>query len=75
LLRWEKKYGIPAFFACGEAHDTIGQYGKERAREDLLAVNGIVSVSSELKNYLLRNEVISEDKITVIPNGYNEKSL
>lgn len=67
-----KKYGIPAFFACGEAHDTIGQYGAKRAREDLLAVNGIVSVSSELKNYLLKNEVISEDKIAVIPNGYNE---
>lgn len=71
--RLGKKLGIPVFFACGEAHDTIGQYGEEKARRDLKHVSGIIAVSTALKNYLTKeHNVISADKVIVLPNGFDE---
>ena len=70
--RLGKKFGIPVFFACGEAHDTIGQYGEKRSQEDLRNVSGIISVSTKLKKYLTEeHHVISPDKVIVLPNGFD----
>ena len=66
-----KKYGIPSFIACGEAHDTIGQYGRDKMRDVLKNVNGFICVSSALKQYLLENGVSNSDKIIVLPNGFD----
>lgn len=74
VARLGKKWDIPTFFACGEAHDTIGQYGEEKARKDLQNVSGIIAVSTELKRYLTEDHhVISPEKVIVLPNGYDAK--
>lgn len=70
--RLGKKLHIPVFFACGEAQDTISQYGEEKARKDLQNVSGIIAVSTQLKKYLTEeHRVISPDKVIVLPNGYD----
>ena len=71
VARLGKKYNIPAFFACGESHDTIGQYGAKRAQKDCSQLSGIVSVSTALKKYVLDNNVTTADKIEVFPNGFD----
>ena len=75
VARLGKKYNIPAFFACGESHDTIGQYGAKRAQKDCSQLSGIVSVSTALKKYVLDNNVTTADKIEVFPNGFDTEKF
>lgn len=68
-----KKMSIPAFFACGESHDTIGQYGARQAKQVLKDTKGVIAVSTAVKDYLLVNNVIEPAKVVVYPNGYDSK--
>ena len=52
VARLGNKFKIPSFFAYGEAHDTIGQFGAKKAKKELENVLGVIAVSSFLKNKL-----------------------
>ena len=75
VARLGKKYNIPSFFACGESHDTIGQYGAKRAQRDCTELSGIVCVSTALKKYVLDNNITTTDKIEVFPNGFDSEKF
>lgn len=70
--RLGRTFGIPAFFAYGEAHDTIGQFGAKRAKKELESVAGVIAVSSYLKKQLVDEGVVEKRKIEVFPNGINK---
>ena len=72
-VRLGKKFQIPAFFAFGEAHDTVGQFGAERACKELRDVCGVIAVSTHMKKQLVHLGVVSEDKIQVFPNAVDER--
>lgn len=67
------KFDIPAFFAYGEAHDTIGQFGAEKAKKELESISGVIAVSSYLKNQLIDAGIVDKNKIEVFPNGINSE--
>ena len=69
-VRLGKKFNIPSFFAFGESHDTIGQFGLEKARKELESICGIIAVSGFLKDQLITNKLVPESKVEVFPNGY-----
>lgn len=71
--RLGKKYNVPAFFAYGEAHDTIGQFGKKKSKEELADIAGVIAVSSYLKKKLVESGVVEERKINVFPNGIDSE--
>ena len=71
--RLGRKFKIPAFFAYGESHDTIGQFGAEKAKKELESISGVIAVSSYLKNQLVETGVVEENKIKVFPNGINSE--
>lgn len=73
--RLGRKYNIPAFFACGESHDTIGQFGADKARKECESLKGVIAVSSACKNYLLADNIVPADKIVVYPNGYESSKF
>lgn len=67
-----KKYNIPVFFAYGEDTDyTIKRLGKDKTKELLDGITGVISVSLSNKKRLLDNNIIQEDLIEVFPNGIN----
>lgn len=67
----KKKTGIPAFMAVGESNVTMRKLTYEVFRDVLYdGLNGVISVSSQLKNDLFDNDIISkETPIIVAPNG------
>ena len=69
--RLGRNFGVPAFFAFGEAHDTINQFGIKQARKELESISGVIAVSSYLKNKLIEKDIVDESKIKVFPNGIN----
>ena len=70
--RLGKRYHVPSFFALGESHDTIKQFGAKKARKELADITGVISVSSALKKWAVDSGVLPEAKIKVFPNGFNE---
>ena len=67
----KKKTGIPAFMAVGESNITMHKL-TYTIFHDILheGLNGVISVSSQLKKDLLEHDVISEKTpIIVAPNG------
>lgn len=73
VARLGRKYNIPAFFALGESHDTISQFGVKRARMELTNISGVVAVSTYLKKWLVDADVVDKEKIKVFPNGINSE--
>lgn len=49
VARLSDTFKIPAFFALGESHNTIEQFGAERAKEELKDIAGVIAVSTYLK--------------------------
>lgn len=70
--RLGKTYRVPSFFALGESHDTIQQFGAKKAQKELKDITGVVSVSSALKKWAVDANVVPDTKIKVFPNGFNE---
>lgn len=69
-----KNYNIPAFFAYGEnTNYTIDYLGVEKTRELLTFIRGVVSVSTANKQNLIRQQIVSEDIISVFPNSIDHK--
>lgn len=71
-VRLGNKFNIPSFFAYGESHDTIAQFGLERAKKELENICGVIAVSSFLKKQLTDKNIVPESKIGVFPNGYRD---
>ena len=67
-----KKTNIPAFCAFGESSLwTIRESEYDKARNSLMNLQGIVSVSSENKRILIDTHLFRNDRIGVFPNGTN----
>ena len=72
--RLGEKYDIPAFIGYGESSTwSIDHFGRERVKEAIKNVKGIIAVSSKNKDELIETGVISGEKINVFPNGFNPK--
>lgn len=69
--RLGRKFDIPAFFAYGEAHDTVGQFGAENIKKELDSIAGVIAVSTYLKNDIVNRGIVSENRVEVFPNGVN----
>lgn len=68
-----RKYGIPAFFAYGEnTNYSIDYLGLEKTRKLLRGIKGVVAVSTENKNILIRQELAPEKDIGVFVNSIND---
>lgn len=71
-----KKINKPSFFAFGESSLwAINDIGIQSAKEIFGSIAGVVSVSSENKRLLVDNQIVSEDKIVVIPNAVDRNSF
>lgn len=65
-----KKYNIPVFFAYGEnSNYTIDYLGIKKTRELLKGIRGVISVSENNKERLIKNDIVPKNIIKVIPNG------
>lgn len=53
VARLSDTFKIPAFFALGESHNTIEQFGAERAKEELKDIAGVIAVSTYLKRWIV----------------------
>lgn len=69
VARLGKTFNIPSFFAYGESHDTIGQSGLENAKKEMETINGVIAVSTFLKNNIIEKGIVPEHKVEVFPNG------
>ncbi len=72
VARLGKRFGIPAYFALGESHDTISQFGAKKAKAELDSIAGVISVSTALKKWIVEAGVVEASKVKVIPNAYND---
>ena len=76
MVNYARKYNKPLFVACGEsgkAIDDLLQILKPQEKQRLTeAVKGVISVSSENKNRVLKNGLATEEKINVIPNAVDK---
>ena len=68
------KYGVKSFMAHGEAiYGSNMKYTHKYLSESLGYLNGVIAVSSQNKNFLVNDGVVSPDKIKVFPNGYRKE--
>ena len=66
-----KRFNKPSFVACGESNLLNGQQAY-MIYKDLIhtSLSGVVSVSTQMKSQLRRNEIVSDDTpIVVLPNA------
>lgn len=73
--RLGRKFGVPAFFAFGEAHNTIEQFGAKKAKKELNSISGVVAVSTFLKNEIMKNDLVPPYKVEVFPNGIRKEKF
>lgn len=77
MVNFSLKYNKPLFVACGESGKAIVELIdilKPSEKQKLIkAVKGVISVSSENKNRVLKNGLAAMDKIEVIPNAVDKK--
>jgi teichuronic acid biosynthesis glycosyltransferase TuaC len=70
------KYNIPSFFAYGENTTyTIDYLGKEKTRELLSSICGVISVSSQNKLILKENSIVNNDIVEVFPNSIDYRQF
>ena len=68
------KIGVPSVCAFGESSLwSIREIGLKGARKRLSNLSGVVAVSTNNKNVLLKNRLIESNKIIVIPNAVNKQ--
>lgn len=71
-----KKYNIPVFFAYGESSNyTIDYLGIKETKKLLDGVKGVVSVSTENKNRLIKDNIVSKNIIEVFPNAIDNTNF
>lgn len=67
-----RQLSIPSYCAFGESSLwSVEGIGLNRARKYLSGISGIVSVSSDNKRTLIENNLCTDEKIDVFPNGVN----
>jgi len=72
--RLTSQFGIPSFCSFGESSLwSVNSIGISMARRELASITGIISVSTKNKRILIENELFSEEKIAVFPNGVNHE--
>lgn len=65
-----ERLGIPSFVAVGEGEFwTVERMGARRGRRDFLSATGFLALSTVLKEKLIAELEIPEEKIGVFPNG------
>lgn len=65
---------LPSVCAFGESSLwSIREIGLDRARKQLDKLTGMVAVSTNNKNVLIKNRLVAPEKITVIPNAVNKE--
>ena len=69
VARLGREFGIPAFFAYGESHDTISQFGEKKSRKELKSISGVIAVSSFLKRQIVDRGIVPMEKVEVFPNA------
>ena len=68
-----KKLGIPSVCAFGESSLwSIREIGISKAKKKLNELTGVIAVSTNNKKVLVENQLVSEEKIEVIPNAVNK---
>jgi glycosyltransferase involved in cell wall biosynthesis len=77
MVKYANKYSKPLFVACGEsgkAIDKLLSILNETEKKELSeTVKGVISVSTENKNRVLKNGLAIENNIDVIPNAVDKK--
>ncbi len=72
VAKLRNKYNAKAYAVFGESTFwSLGKYAFQKKKKILGKLDGIISVSSENKRLLLKEKIISEEKISVIPNAIN----
>lgn len=76
MVKYARKHTKPLFVACGEsgkAMDRLLSILNEAEKKELSeTVKGVISVSTENKNRVLKYGLSDEDKIEVIPNAVDK---
>lgn len=68
-----REFGIPAFAAYGESTPwSIKRYGVAKVAKELDTLDGIVSVSTNNKDSLIKLDIMHENKIAVFPNAVDK---
>lgn len=68
-----EKMCIPSFFAYGESSiHIIDNLDREKVRDILKNVTGVISVSTQNKTELIENSIVHENKIEVFPNAIDD---
>lgn len=57
----------------GESHDTIGQFGAKKAKNELKNIKGVIAVSTYLKKWIVNENVVEGSKVEIFPNGIDGK--
>lgn len=69
-----EKKGIPSVCAFGESSLwSIREIGIQRAAEKLSSIDGVIAVSTNNKDVLVKNNIVPKEKIVVIPNAVNKQ--
>ena len=70
--RYAARRRIPLFVACGEGDNALEEFVEKlsevKKKEFVGTVSGVISVSSENKRKCIQYGLISENRITVLPN-------
>ena len=71
-----KKYGIKSIMQCGES-TYLGdkKYGNKYLKNKLRYLSGVIALSEYNKEFLVKPEVISSDKVVIMPSGYRKDRI
>ncbi len=73
-IRMGKYYHKPSYVAFGEGeYNTIECYGEGKMRDEYRDLTGMIAVSTQNKEMLLKKNIVPEEKIGVFPNGYRQE--
>jgi len=65
-----KIFKKPSFLAYGENSPyTLDVFGYTKTSQMLAGINGVISVSTANKDFLISNNIVEKNKIQVFPNG------
>lgn len=69
-----RAFNVPAFAAFGESTPwSIYSFGKEKIKEELKSLRGIISVSTANKKMLTELNLYPQDRIGIFPNAIQNK--
>lgn len=71
-----KKWDIPAYMQCGEAtYQGDVKYGDKKLKKLLKGLTGVVALSGQNRDFLTDADVVSKEKIIVLPSGYRKDRI